>query len=125
MPTINQLQKKPKKERNNTDQRKLRQKAYNDVRWRKGLRISYLQEHPCCEDCLRENRVTAAEDVHHKVSPFRKGEIDYELLLDRENLIALCKKCHSERHMEENNQISATKMVELLDALFEDVEDEN
>jgi 5-methylcytosine-specific restriction protein A len=38
---------------------------YRTARW-KLLRAQVLNENPLCVDCLRENRITAATDVHHK-----------------------------------------------------------
>ena len=52
--------------------RKERQAIYNTKRW-KDLRALMIQEHPLCQDCLENGRLTPAEEVHHAISPFRKG----------------------------------------------------
>jgi 5-methylcytosine-specific restriction protein A len=75
MPTINTLPKKPKVERQDTDMRNLRQKAYQNTKWRK-MRDTYMHEHPLCEECLKQGKVTPAEDIHHRRSPFQKGEVN-------------------------------------------------
>ena len=112
MPTLN-LQKKTKKETNqrneNTASREIRRKAYNNTEWRK-LRDTYIKEHPLCEDCLDKGKVVPAEDVHHIRSPFQNGECNKALLLDYNNLMALCKQCHNKRH----NPNQAPKIQDVL-----------
>ena len=122
MPTLN-LQKKTKKETNqrneNTASREMRRKAYNNTEWRK-LRDTYIKEHPLCEDCLNEGKVVPAEDIHHIRSPFQNGECNKALLLDYNNLMALCKQCHNKRH----NPNQAPKIQDVLRQLA-DLLDEN
>lgn len=123
MPTIN-LNKKPTKEkveRNQTENRKLRAKAYNNSTWRK-MRDTYLKEHAVCQDCISKGKITPATDIHHIKSPFKNGEINYSLLLDYTNLISLCKACHGIRHATEQGHKTAQLIIEELDKLFEDVD---
>ena len=56
--------------------------------WRR-IRLKYIQSHPLCEQCEREGRLTPAEEVHH-ILPLADGGTH-----DVENLMALCKSCHS------------------------------
>ena len=98
MPTINLLPKKKRStEHKETDMRILRQKAYNNTAWRK-LRETYYHNHPLCEECLKKGKVVPGEDIHHKISPFQNGEINYNLLLDENNLETLCRECHGKEH---------------------------
>lgn len=74
-------------------------KYYNSHYWR-NLRNSYIINHPLCEECLRNDRVTPAIEVHHK-KEFLRGINDEErwsLLLDSNNLMSVCKKCHTKLH---------------------------
>ena len=83
--------------------RKERQAVYNTRRW-KDLRNLMIQEHPLCQDCLENGRLTPAEEVHHAISPFRKGLSPEEkemLAFDSDNLVCLCKECHIKRHMKD------------------------
>lgn len=57
-------------------------------RWTK-IRNMYIAKHPLCELCLKEGRLTWAEEVHHIV-PLGHGGSHAE-----SNLMALCKACHS------------------------------
>jgi 5-methylcytosine-specific restriction enzyme A len=58
------------------------------------VRARQLQEHPLCEDCLAEGRVTPAVMVHHE-----KPVTDYpELALVESNLRSLCDSCHNKKH---------------------------
>lgn len=120
MPTINKPDKKKKDfERKDTDMRKLRREAYNNSTWRK-LRDTYMHQHPLCQDCLGKGKVTPAEDIHHDKSPFKNGEINYSLLLDYDNLVALCKDCHGTRHAKEQGHVSPEDVLKQLDELFDE-----
>ena len=118
MATINKLPRKPKStEHKDTDMRLLRKEAYQSSSWRK-MRDTYIQAHPLCEDCLAQGKVTAAEDIHHKQSPFKKGEINWSLLLDSNNLKALCKKCHQLEHSKQKGFVAPQQMIAILDELL-------
>lgn len=128
MPTLN-LQKKTKKENNqrneNTASREIRRKAYNNTEWRK-LRDIYIKEHPLCEDCLDKGKVVPAEDVHHIRSPFQNGECNKALLLDYNNLKALCKECHAARHNHTENKPTIQDVLkQLADLLDPEIKDED
>ena len=118
MPTINKLEKKKTSSvRKETDMRKLRQKAYQDVKWRKERNL-FLKEHPLCADCLAKGKVTPATSIHHLKSPFSKGEVNWNLLYDWDNLVALCHECHGIRHAQEQGHISPEDVLQQLDDLF-------
>lgn len=57
---------------------------------RKPLKLVNTAEHPLCEKCREAGRLTNAEKVHH-IKPLSKGGTHAE-----NNLMALCKRCHSE-----------------------------
>ena len=56
--------------------------------WRK-IRALFLAAHPLCEMCRKAGRFTEATEVHH-ILPLAHGGTH-----DEENLMALCKPCHS------------------------------
>lgn len=91
--------------------RQKRQNSYQTKQWR-DLRNLYLIQHPLCEKCLEEGKVTETQDIHHKLSPFESGISEAEKqrrLLDWNNLQALCKECHSLTHIElEKSKKSST-----------------
>ena len=60
----------------------------------KRIRDRYVSEHPLCERCKAEGRLTPVEEVHH-VLPVSKGGTH-----ERSNLIALCRSCHNKIHHE-------------------------
>jgi len=98
MPYIQKLPKRTKK--NPTEKQLLRNKLYNNKKWKK-LRLAYLMEHPLCEKCLEDGRVTTATDVHHINSPFDDGLSDIERLgrlLDVTSYQSLCSECHGKLH---------------------------
>lgn len=55
----------------------------------KRIRDRYIKAHPLCEECERNGRIKAAEEVHH-IQPLSKGGGN-----ETSNLMALCKSCHS------------------------------
>lgn len=57
-------------------------------RW-KTIRDLYISKHPLCENCLKAGRYVPAEEVHH-IQPLDSGGSN-----DDENLMSLCKSCHS------------------------------
>jgi 5-methylcytosine-specific restriction protein A len=126
MPTINKPEKKKKTyERKETDMRKLRQQAYQTTEWRR-LRDVYMRQHPVCEECLNQGKVTPATDIHHLISPFQHGEINYKLLYDYDNLMALCKECHGNLHAAQQGHVSPEEVLKQLDDLFnENISDED
>lgn len=123
MPTINKIQKKTTTSsattRTETEMRQLRQKAYQNTAWRKE-RDTYLHEHPLCEECLKNGKITPAQDIHHKKSPFKNGEINWNLLYDENNLMSLCKECHGNIHAAQQGHISAEEVLRQLDELFDE-----
>lgn len=126
MPQINKIERKKKSQtpRKETDMRKLRQKAYQNTEWRK-LREVYMHEHPLCDECLKKGKVTPATDVHHKKSPFKGGEVNYNLLLDYDNLESVCKDCHGAIHANQQGHITPEQQLELLDWIFNGLQDSN
>lgn len=94
MPYIN----KKKKKRDNSGSRKERQKIYNTPLW-KGMRLKQIQEHPLCEVCNIEGRITLAEHGHHLISFVGKSEEEkQQLAFNTDNVISVCAKCHNEIH---------------------------
>ena len=78
---------------------------YQSPIW-KATRLQYRTEHPICERCLAKGIVTPTSDIHHR-APFGIGKTAEErwtLLSDKDNLAALCEKCHYEVHTEKDKE---------------------
>ena len=56
------------------------------------IRDRYAAEHPLCEMCLKEGRLTPVQEVHH-ILPVSKGSTHA-----RDNLMSLCQSCHTKIH---------------------------
>jgi 5-methylcytosine-specific restriction enzyme A len=82
-----------KQRRNRIDKnRESSHKRGYDSTWEK-LRKVFLIENPLCLDCIEHGKLTPATEVHHI-----KKVKDFPLLrLVKENLMGLCKSCHSVR----------------------------
>lgn len=97
MPTIY----KPQNKRNNTGNSydAERRRIYNSERWKR-LRAWKFICNPLCEECLKNNLIIRAEDIHH-IKSFMSTDDPEErirLAFDYENLQSLCKKCHQKKH---------------------------
>lgn len=80
--------------------RKERMAFYNTRRW-KDMRDYMRQKYPLCQDCLKEGKITPAEETHHILSPFVRGlscEEKERRGYSEDNLVCLCKQCHINRH---------------------------
>ena len=60
----------------------------------KRIRDRYAKEHPLCERCFDQGRVTLMDEVHHIVPVNRGGTHDVS------NLMSLCRSCHNIIHHE-------------------------
>lgn len=60
----------------------------------KRIRDRYVAEHPLCELCLQEGRLTPVQEVHHKL-PLSQGGTHA-----KDNLMSLCQSCHTKIHLE-------------------------
>ena len=57
-------------------------------------RDRYAREHPFCERCFAEGRMTPMDEVHH-ITPVSCGGTH-----DQDNLMSLCRSCHNKIHLE-------------------------
>lgn len=60
----------------------------------KRIRDRYAREHPLCQMCKADGRLTPTDEVHH-ILPVSQGGTH-----DRSNLMSLCKSCHNKIHLE-------------------------
>lgn len=98
MPTIKKLKRKTSYPKRNKA-KDIYDSVYNTKTWRK-LRNAYLMEHPLCEECLKNGKVTAATEVHHKyeISHANSTLEMKNIGFDYSNLMALCEECHINKH---------------------------
>ena len=69
----------------------------------KRIRDKYVSQHPFCELCYEKGILVETEEVHHKKKLSDGGSHD------RDNLIALCKSCHSKIHAQQGDRWSSDK----------------
>ena len=102
MPTINRPKKNNERKKSN-NKRMAQSIVYNTKRWSE-LRRYKIYNNPLCEQCLIEDRITPAVEVHH-ITPFMTGsnveQIKF-LGFDYSNLMCLCTECHSKKHIKNN-----------------------
>ena len=71
---------------------------YHSHAWKK-KRQDFLIEHPFCEECRRQGRLTKATLVDH-IIPIGMGGATF----DDENLQALCASCHGKKSVIEGSR---------------------
>lgn len=71
---------------------------YKSQAWKNTRDIIMQRDHYLCQDCLKQNKLTAAEEVHHINELTPENIQDPEVTLNSENLISLCRECHRARH---------------------------
>lgn len=89
--------------------RNLYLKLMSNQRWIE-LRNRKIKEQPLCERCLINDRITLAQEVHHK-EPVEGATTDIQavrLAYDYSNLMSVCRKCHYEIHKEMRRDTRAT-----------------
>ncbi len=100
MPTIFLNKKKYVKVKETNKRDNLNHKAvYNTRTWRK-IRLQYLMENPLCVECMKEDKITSAVEVHH-IIPISTVDTIAEkrkLGFDWKNLKGLCDEHHKEEH---------------------------
>lgn len=79
--------------RRQREKRERRSRVYDTREWRDRTQPNFLRDNPWCIDCEANGLVTFATEAHHKV----KAEDDPGLAHDTDNLLGLCKACHSKR----------------------------
>lgn len=82
------------------------QAFYDSPAWR-AVRRQKLREQPCCEECLRQGKITPATLVDHIV-PIRQGGAR----LDFRNLQSLCQPCHSAKSIKEGSRYGSNRTRE-------------
>lgn len=110
MPTINRNKKIKEKPTPYKHHNNISAQYYHNNLWTK-LSRWYKSHHPLCERCDANGKVTPATQVHH-INPFMNGTTDEErwkMLLDEDNLMALCDQCHIDIHNELNNNNYSNK----------------
>ena len=81
-----------------------KQKFYNSNGWKK-LRQQKLSEQPLCELCLQNGMTKPATQVHHAIKFFDQYDenMKWLLLLDKDNIVSVCDKCHNAIHKPKRN----------------------
>jgi 5-methylcytosine-specific restriction protein A len=72
--------------------------SYKSTRWLKA-RARFLGEHPLCESCREQNRVTPANTVDHREA--HRGDV--EKFWNEDNWAASCASCHSKKTARETH----------------------
>lgn len=80
------------KKYNHPDDRPSSHKRGYTTKWEK-VRAVKIKQNPLCEMCEKKGIITPSDIVHHIVPISQGGAV-----LDYDNLMSLCNKCHAEVH---------------------------
>jgi 5-methylcytosine-specific restriction endonuclease McrA len=69
---------------------------YKSKAWENCRAIVLIRDNYLCQECLRKDKITAANIVHH----IKHYEDHPELALDIDNLETICAACHNKEHPE-------------------------
>lgn len=95
---------RPRSRESEDIKRKERQKVYSSKKW-KLMRLAYIDQHPLCEICQQKGIISPAVDVHHRISfTDFEGLQRLEMAYNPQNLMALCKECHTNIHLHEKKR---------------------
>lgn len=74
-------------------------KYYSSKSWKK-MREDYFKQNPLCENCMKNGIIKPGAEVHHKqiFSYAMSPEGKWNLFLDQNNLMTLCRSCHERFH---------------------------
>lgn len=64
---------------------------YHSKEWQRVRQAALMRDNYLCQHCLRNNRITPANIVHHIVEVKK----DWSKRLDLNNLVSLCNSCHN------------------------------
>lgn len=67
---------------------------YSSGAWKKVRELAKKRDHYLCVDCLREGKITPAEEVHHIIALTPQNVNDPSVALNLSNLKSLCRECH-------------------------------
>lgn len=71
---------------------------YKSKAWQRCRENIMKRDAYLCVDCMKKNKLTAAEEVHHIVELTPDNINDPSVSLNPSNLVCLCRECHKARH---------------------------
>ena len=71
---------------------------YKSSAWMKCARAYKREKGGLCERCYADGKITAGEEVHHKIRLTPENLGDPSIALNWDNLELLCKDCHIKEH---------------------------
>lgn len=73
-------------------------KFYKGKAWQSVRDYVMSRDARLCQDCLKQGKITTAEEVHHIVEITPDNINNPDITLNPDNLVSLCKECHAARH---------------------------
>ena len=80
------------------------ERFYKSKAWQRVREQAMQRDARLCVDCLKKNRITPAEEVHHIVELTQDNINNPAIALNLDNLVCLCRECHQARHGEQTEK---------------------
>jgi 5-methylcytosine-specific restriction enzyme A len=80
---------------------------YKSAAWEKCREVVLIRDNYLCQDCLKQNKITPADMVHH----IKELEQHPEVALDLDNLVGLCDSCHNKQHSGPKEKQISKKLI--------------
>ena len=91
----NEMRRHAKKYGGHTGEPTLKEQGFYDKNsWKKTRLMALHRDNHLCQNCLRNNKITTANTVHH----IQATSDNPDLSLDLTNLESLCRNCHDAMH---------------------------
>ncbi|MDK9867046.1 MULTISPECIES: HNH endonuclease [Staphylococcus] len=84
-------------------------RLYKSKDWMKLRHMALERDNYLCQICLRKNRFTKANLVHHMI--YVKS--DFEKALDLDNLMCVCSKCHNQIHSRDEKEVFTNEKIKI------------
>ncbi|MBS4188641.1 HNH endonuclease [Bacillus sp. FJAT-49705] len=87
---------------------------YISKAWLQCRELALIRDNYLCQKCLKQNKITSADMVHH----IKELKDHPELSLDLDNLESLCHPCHNREHPEKGSkpQKKISKKIKVIKA---------
>lgn len=86
---------------------------YKSRFWEKCRQLILNRDNHLCQECLKQDKLTPADMVHHKT----ELKDEWSKRFEPDNLISLCNSCHNKQHPEKGKRRKKEKISEKIKIL--------
>lgn len=83
---------------------------YKSQAWKHVRDLAMKRDAYLCVDCLKDNKITPAEEVHHIIPLTPENIHDADITLNIDKLVSVCRECHKARHSGRQRRYTVDEM---------------